>query len=153
MSADDNTPEQAREVVRDVLYDHGLQQGGGGLHAWRCDYPEVFGECNCLDELATDLTEALAVWDREAEQQATAQVALLSAAEDHGWFDATDPQHHVEDFRDGVRAMQDRLRIHASAIRPGVSPRCSSCGRLRVKGLDGKCVCPRADGVTGRSGA
>lgn len=44
--------------IRRVLIDFGLE--GGDLHSWRCGYPDVYGACKCLEELAEALHEATA---------------------------------------------------------------------------------------------
>lgn len=48
------------DAIREVLIDFGLD--GGELHDWRCQHPDVYGECKCLDELAEALGEATRVY-------------------------------------------------------------------------------------------
>lgn len=123
MSADDNAPEQAREVevVRGVLRDHGLEQGGGGLHSWRCDHPDRYGECDCLDELLADLHAALTPI-RAAERQEAARKAAESA------------------LRGAARAVLIDDQFRASTI-----SRAWAQAAARI-------IDDRADGATGRSG-
>ncbi|HKY57619.1 MAG TPA: HNH endonuclease signature motif containing protein [Aeromicrobium sp.] len=45
-------------VIRDELVANGLEQGSS-LHSWRCDYPDYYGKCDCLDELVADLVAAI----------------------------------------------------------------------------------------------
>jgi hypothetical protein len=46
-------------TITRVATEHCLQQGAGGFHSWRCDYPDRYGECDCLAEFVADLTAAL----------------------------------------------------------------------------------------------
>jgi hypothetical protein len=51
--SDQPTPE-AVEAVAAIL----REQGVDSLHGWRCGYPDRYGPCDCLAELAADtLTE------------------------------------------------------------------------------------------------
>lgn len=42
------------EQIEKVLAGNGLS-GLGELHGWRCNHPEVYGECRCVSELIDDL--------------------------------------------------------------------------------------------------
>lgn len=43
-----------RSRLRRVLIENGLEPGSG-LHSWRCEHPDVYGPCSCLDELMDEL--------------------------------------------------------------------------------------------------
>jgi hypothetical protein len=30
-----------------------------GFHSWRCEYPDLYGKCDCFQELLTDLASVL----------------------------------------------------------------------------------------------
>lgn len=57
------------ERVRQVLLDNGLgstdsqDDSGevfhGSIHSWRCSWPDIYGECDCLDRLVADLVAVM----------------------------------------------------------------------------------------------
>ena len=55
--------QSARERVAEVLRANGLSDRPGELdcniHHWRCEYPDVYGECKCFSNLIDDLFKAL----------------------------------------------------------------------------------------------
>ena len=67
-------------TVREVALGYGLSQGTDGLHSWRCDYPDIYGECDCLDEFVTDMSRTLTDLIHEREV-AAAQAALREFAD------------------------------------------------------------------------
>jgi hypothetical protein len=44
--------------VRKVLVEWGCEPGASP-HGWRCEYPERYGDCDCLNEMANDVLRAL----------------------------------------------------------------------------------------------
>lgn len=49
------------ETVQRVLAEFGIEavySGEDGIHSWRCQYPEVYGPCDCLNELLAALQES-----------------------------------------------------------------------------------------------
>lgn len=48
-----------REVVVKVLEDEGGKPGHS-IHSWRCEYPDRFGPCDCLDQVASEILTRLA---------------------------------------------------------------------------------------------
>lgn len=51
-------PDDTFERIKRVLVDNGLEPGYS-LHGWRCEHPDRFGECDCVDGLANDIIRAL----------------------------------------------------------------------------------------------
>lgn len=51
------TPTQPdRDQIARVLAESDVTAAfGSGIHSWRCEYPERYGPCNCLDGLIDDL--------------------------------------------------------------------------------------------------
>lgn len=50
------TPEQ----IKAVLEANGLSDNAANtLHSWRCEHPEIYGPCSCLQELVNDLAALL----------------------------------------------------------------------------------------------
>lgn len=54
-----------------VLLEHGINGNAqDSIHSWRCDYPERYGPCTCLDDLVADLAAAAYVdGDPQAAEQ------------------------------------------------------------------------------------
>jgi len=48
------TTKARRDSLRTLLVENGLSQGDT-LHGWRCDHPDRYGECECLEELIEEL--------------------------------------------------------------------------------------------------
>ncbi len=46
-------------VIERVLLDEGGVVGSS-LHSWRCEYPDRYGPCNCIPEVAGECADALA---------------------------------------------------------------------------------------------
>jgi hypothetical protein len=46
------------DTILRILGEYGLS-GNGELHAWRCAYPDRYGECTCVMDLALDIAAAL----------------------------------------------------------------------------------------------
>jgi hypothetical protein len=106
--------DEAREVdvvAREDVFDRHLW--GGGYYC-SCGHelnsPQGFSR-HLLKELEPVLTA-----ERHEARAEGARQALMLAANDDGWFDPANLQHHIEDFRDGVRAMQERLRDRADGV-------------------------------------
>ena len=49
----------ARDRIRRALIEAGLSDRpdlyDSNIHSWRCEYPDRYGHCTCLDELVDDL--------------------------------------------------------------------------------------------------
>jgi hypothetical protein len=46
------------EIVERELNQNGAS-AGEGIHSWRCEYPEMYGACECVEETARDIITAL----------------------------------------------------------------------------------------------
>ena len=46
------------EIIVRVITDWGGATGDG-LHSWRCQYPERYGQCDCLADVAQEICDAL----------------------------------------------------------------------------------------------
>ena len=54
------TPAEYIDAVAPLIEAELLAEGGGpgdSLHSWRCEYPEMYGPCDCLKETARDLVD------------------------------------------------------------------------------------------------
>jgi hypothetical protein len=53
-----------RGEVERVLRENGLSDEPGkydsSIHSWRCDFPDIYGQCSCFAELADELVALLA---------------------------------------------------------------------------------------------
>lgn len=54
-----------RDAIEKALAENGVDSG---IHSWRCEYPDRYGPCTCLEELVDDLNAvagdiAAAAWD------------------------------------------------------------------------------------------
>lgn len=48
-----------REDIRRILDENAVTSlENQGLHSWRCQYPEQYGACHCVEGLIEDLFEA-----------------------------------------------------------------------------------------------
>ena len=54
----DTTDEATVKLVMRVLSEQG-GDAGSGMHSWRCEYPDRYGKCDCLDEAARAILAAL----------------------------------------------------------------------------------------------
>ena len=49
----------SRDRIRQALIDAGLSdrpdRDDSSIHSWRCEHPDLYGHCTCLDELVDDL--------------------------------------------------------------------------------------------------
>lgn len=52
------TDEERVAAVVKVLTDNGGAPGNS-LHSWRCEYPERYGKCDCLEQTAAEIIAAL----------------------------------------------------------------------------------------------
>lgn len=55
------TPDRDTQITRvaEII----LAEGGGpgnSIHGWRCEYPERYGPCDCVQELAVLIVDGLA---------------------------------------------------------------------------------------------
>ena len=52
----------ARDRIRQALVAAGLSDRpdlyDSNIHSWRCEYPDQWGRCTCLDDLVEDLVAA-----------------------------------------------------------------------------------------------
>lgn len=65
-------------VVVKVLVDEGGTPGSS-LHSWRCEHPDRYGPCNCLEQTAEEIVKALEPLARQS-AAAVARKALHDAA-------------------------------------------------------------------------
>lgn len=49
--------EAAATIARVIVEEGGAP--GNGLHSWRCEYPERYGACDCVEETAREIVAAL----------------------------------------------------------------------------------------------
>lgn len=50
-----------KDVIEKVLRDHAVESTANqGLHGWRCQYPQHYGDCRCFQELVDALDKAVA---------------------------------------------------------------------------------------------
>lgn len=40
-----------RETLRRIFAEQGFDVNGASPHSWRCDYPDRYGNCDCVDEM------------------------------------------------------------------------------------------------------
>lgn len=40
-----------RETLRRIFAEQGFDINGASPHSWRCDYPDRYGDCTCVDEM------------------------------------------------------------------------------------------------------
>lgn len=46
--------------VKKILREYGISDTtNDGPHSWRCEYPERYGECTCLNDLTKDIMTVL----------------------------------------------------------------------------------------------
>ena len=50
-----------RTAIRKALSEWGIEGNLGDVHGWRCQYPDIYGQCDCVDRLIADLMAALTV--------------------------------------------------------------------------------------------
>lgn len=46
------------EIVARVINDNGGQPGNS-IHGWRCQYPDQYGKCDCVEQTAREILAAL----------------------------------------------------------------------------------------------
>ncbi len=73
----------AAEVLAKVLADEGGEPGSS-LHSWRCEYPDVYGGCDCIAETAAEMVRALAAAGLLATSEA--ETAARAEAWDEGYL-------------------------------------------------------------------
>lgn len=54
-----------RDEFRRILGENGLE-APGSLHGWRCEHPDIYGPCDCLDGLLDDLSVVVSQIKEEA---------------------------------------------------------------------------------------
>jgi len=45
-------------VLAGAMYAEGMGPGGG-VHSWRCEHPDRYGKCACVEEVAADIAKAV----------------------------------------------------------------------------------------------
>ena len=55
------------ETLTTFFAEQGVSEPGNSLHSWRCEYPDRYGECACVEEMITDLLAS--DWLRERDRQ------------------------------------------------------------------------------------
>lgn len=53
-----STEPTAVEVIAEALLAEGAAPGSS-LHSWRCEYPDRYGECDCVPQTAKEILAAL----------------------------------------------------------------------------------------------
>jgi len=49
---------------------------GSSIHGWRCEYPDRYGECDCVQETARDIVTAVRpLIEAEVRAQVAAEIA------------------------------------------------------------------------------
>ena len=66
----------ARDDVVIVLAESCLSTPGG-FHSWCCEHPDMYGPCDCLDELVNDLLPIVAEAERRGAERGWAQGMAL----------------------------------------------------------------------------
>jgi hypothetical protein len=52
-------PEAVERVVRVINREGG--EPGNSIHSWRCEYPDRYGKCDCVEQIAMMILAALSV--------------------------------------------------------------------------------------------
>ena len=55
------------ETLTTFFAEQGVSEPGNSLHSWRCEYPDRYGECACVEEMITDLLSS--DWLRERDRR------------------------------------------------------------------------------------
>jgi hypothetical protein len=69
---------EVEKVVAGVLRNEGCEPGSS-IHSWRCEHPDHYGPCTCVEEVAAEVAKALA--KRDAEVARRAKVEALREAQ------------------------------------------------------------------------
>lgn len=51
--------EQLRTYLEEVGLTDRPEQYGDGIHGWRCELPDLYGRCDCLDNVVADLVKLM----------------------------------------------------------------------------------------------
>jgi len=52
------TEAEARDTMRRILAEQGMDVNGASPHSWRCEHPDRYpGYCTCVDDLITAIIE------------------------------------------------------------------------------------------------
>lgn len=82
MSAHD--PALVAKVTR-ALLDEGAAPGNS-IHSWRCEYPDRYGDCDCVEQTAREVLDAVADQIRAQERERIARaIEALPDAYGDGW--------------------------------------------------------------------
>lgn len=46
------------QVITRVLYNEGAGPGTS-IHSWRCEHPDRYGPCRCVESVASEITEQI----------------------------------------------------------------------------------------------
>lgn len=49
---------ESRDAVKRIFIEWGMETGGSP-HGWRCETPDVYGPCDCLEAIAAEIVDAL----------------------------------------------------------------------------------------------
>lgn len=81
MSAEARDTQGDREALAKMLIREGAAPGGS-VHSWRCDYPDIYGPCDCVEQLADEILAS----DWLAAHVARARAEALREAADEARF-------------------------------------------------------------------
>ncbi|PMC76386.1 hypothetical protein [Brachybacterium sp. UMB0905] len=72
-----NLAEQVRTYLEEVGLTDRPEEYGDGIHGWRCELPDLYGRCDCLDNVVADLVNLMEAAVKRAQAE-----ALRDAADD-----------------------------------------------------------------------
>ena len=94
--------DKAVEWMSERLIEEGAGVGGG-FHGWRCEYPDIYGECDCVAESARDilaaLRAALAAGDTVVAEALGGRVQVVTTSYSVGHGIDKQPTHHHDSKR------------------------------------------------------
>lgn len=86
----ETTPRAAVDAAVKALLDDGAGPGNS-LHSWRCEYPDIYGECDCVQETAREITAAVVEALGVREETRSEHVPHYGSFNDHRCGDPTEP--------------------------------------------------------------
>lgn len=108
-----------RDALKKVLLSEGCSPGSS-IHSWRCEYPERYGDCDCVGEVVDQLLPIIAAHVAERERKLREEIAgeigreQLDRHMEYG--EAGDP---VNDFERGWRGGNVQALKRAEQIARG----------------------------------
>ena len=74
------------ETLTTFFAEQGVSEPGNSLHSWRCEYPDRYGECACVEEMITGLLSS--DWLRERDRRIKAEALREFADEERDQMSA-----------------------------------------------------------------